>query len=59
MTLVNWMYNTSLEQFMGLYDWSIDNSAKAQLIKERVNNITNELTEKVYRYINRGLFTDN
>jgi len=59
MTLVNWMYNTSLEQFMGLYDWSIDNSAKAQLIKERVNNITNELTEKVYRYINRGLFVAN
>jgi dynein heavy chain len=59
MTLVNWMYNTSLEQFMGLYDWSIDNAEKAQLIKERVNNITNTLTEKVYRYINRGLFVAN
>jgi len=59
MTLVNWMYNTSLEQFMGLYDWSIDNAKPAQLPKDRVNNITNTLTYKVYRYINRGLFVAN
>jgi dynein heavy chain len=26
------------------------------LVKDRVNNITIELTRKVYRYINRGLF---
>jgi dynein heavy chain len=56
MTLVNWMYNSSLQQFLGLFDWAIDNAPKAQLIKERVQNITNELTRKVYRYINRGLF---
>lgn len=59
MSLVNWMYNTSLEQFMGLYDWSIDNADTAPLIKERVNNITQTLTYKVYRYINRGLFVSN
>lgn len=56
MTLVNWMYNTSLQQFLGLFDWSIDNSPKAQLIKDRVHNITVELTRRVYRYMNRGLF---
>jgi dynein heavy chain len=56
MTLVNWMYNTSLQQFLGLFDFSIDNAAKAQLIKDRVQNITSTLTKKVYRYINRGLF---
>lgn len=41
---------------MGLYDWSIANSPKAQLVKDRVNNITQWLTRKVYRYVNRGLF---
>lgn len=56
MTLVNWMYNTSLQQFLGLFDWSIDHAPKAQLIKDRVHNITLWLTNKVYRYINRGLF---
>lgn len=56
MTLVNWMYNTSLQQFLGLFDWSIDNAPKAQLIKDRVHNVTMWLTNKVYRYINRGLF---
>lgn len=56
MTLVNWMYNTSLQQFLGLFDWSIRNAPKAQLIKDRVHNITQWLTNKVYRYINRGLF---
>ena len=44
---------------MGLYDWSIDNAKPAQLPKDRVNNITTTLTEKVYRYINRGLFVSN
>lgn len=39
MTLVNWMYNTSLYQFLGLFDYAIDFSPKAQLVKDRVNNI--------------------
>lgn len=56
MTLVNWMYNTSLQQFLDLFDYGIDMSAKTQLVKDRVNNIINCMTYKVYRYINRGLF---
>jgi hypothetical protein len=54
MIKVNWMYNISLQQFLCLFDWAIDNSPKAQLTKDRVHNITQELTRKVYRYINRG-----
>jgi len=56
MTLVNWMYNTSLNQFLGLFDISIDKSEKAQLPNKRVENIVNYLTYCVYRYCNRGLF---
>jgi len=56
MSLVSWMYNTSLYQFLGLFDFSIDEAPKAQLQKDRVNNIIDTLTYKVYRYINRGLF---
>lgn len=56
MTMVNWMYNTSLTQFLGLFDKAIDLSVKAQLVKERVINIRTELTRRVYYYINRGLF---
>lgn len=56
MIQINWMYNTSLEQFLLLFYWSISNSAKAQLVKDRVTNIIQAMTKKVYRYINRGLF---
>jgi len=56
MTQVNWMYNTSLQQFLVLFDYAIDFSPRAQLVKERVGIIIAWLTRKVYRYINRGLF---
>lgn len=41
---------------MDLFVYGIEHSAKSQVVKDRVVNITNELTKKVYRYINRGLF---
>lgn len=59
MTQVNWMYNTSLQQFQELFDLGILRSAKAQLVKDRVKNIKDELTMRTYRYINRGLFEKN
>jgi dynein heavy chain len=56
MTLINWMYNTSLYQFLDLFQYGIDKAAKSQRVEERVENIIGTLTYKVYRYINRGLF---
>ena len=56
MTQINWMYNTSLGQFLTLFDYGIDKSPKAPAVKDRVHNIITALTRKVYRYINRGLF---
>jgi dynein heavy chain len=56
MIQINWMYNTSLAQFLDLFYWSISNSQKSPNVKDRVANIIQAMTRKVYRYINRGLF---
>lgn len=50
------MYNSSLEQFLVLFNESIDNSEKAQSPSKRVDIIIKFLTKHVYRYVNRGLF---
>jgi len=39
MIQINWMYNTSLAQFLDLFYWSISNSAKSPNVKDRVANI--------------------
>lgn len=54
--MVNWMYNSSLGQFLEMFYYAIDNSPKSQVIKDRVQIITEWLTKTVYRNINRGLF---
>lgn len=56
MGTVNWMYNVSLLQFLDLFYRGIDDSVKAQIVKDRVENIISEMTYVTYRYINRGLF---
>ena len=56
MSLVNWMYNTSLNQFLQKFDESVEKADKAPTPNERVKNIIKSLTYTVYRYINRGLF---
>jgi len=53
---VNWMYNSSLNQFLYLYNLSIDTAKKETLPVKRVENISKNLTYKVYRYVDRGLF---
>ena len=56
LSLINWMYNSSLEQFLDLFDYSIQNSTPAQLPSKRVDIIVQYLTLHVYKYVNRGLF---
>lgn len=53
---VNWMYNSSLNQFLEIYNKSIDDSPKTALPQKDVINITKALSYNVYRYVNRGLF---
>lgn len=44
MVLISWMYNTSLNQFLELFLFSIENSEPAQLPTKRIDNIIHYLT---------------
>jgi dynein heavy chain len=39
LSIILWMYSTSLQQFLDLFDYGIDFSPKSQLVKDRVANI--------------------
>merc|ERR1711871_92723 len=56
MSGVNVMYQTSLVQFMGLFNESMEKADKAALASKRVHNIIETMTYIVYRYVNRGLY---
>ena len=53
---MNVMYQTSLAQFLTLFNDSMDKADKATLASKRVGNIIKTMTYLVYRYINRGLY---
>jgi dynein heavy chain len=59
MSLVNCMYQVSLEQFLVLFMRSMDEAEKAALASKRVENIIETMTYITYRYINRGLYEDD
>uniref|UniRef100_A0A8D0CSV5 Dynein, axonemal, heavy chain 5 n=1 Tax=Sander lucioperca TaxID=283035 RepID=A0A8D0CSV5_SANLU len=59
MSLVNVMYQTSLRQFLGLFDSSMQHSAKSQLTSKRIGNIINFLTYQVYCYTARSLYEEH
>ena len=59
MALVNWMYQTSLSQFLSWFDYSLKQSKSANLVNQRVNNIIQFMTYHIYDNVNRGLFGDD
>ncbi len=53
---LNWMYQTSLAQFLQWFDASLKDSTKDRTPQRRVNNIIDYMTFCVYRNIMRSLF---
>eukprot|EP00327_Prymnesium_parvum_P015479 CAMPEP_0113272674 /NCGR_PEP_ID=MMETSP0008_2-20120614/23450_1 /TAXON_ID=97485 /ORGANISM="Prymnesium parvum" /LENGTH=4484 /DNA_ID=CAMNT_0000122153 /DNA_START=48 /DNA_END=13502 /DNA_ORIENTATION=+ /assembly_acc=CAM_ASM_000153 len=56
MASINNMYMVSLQQFLQLFDYSIENSDKAPLASKRIINIIEYVTFHVTLYMWRGLF---
>ncbi|KAF6767889.1 hypothetical protein AHF37_10390 [Paragonimus kellicotti] len=56
MSMVNVMYQTSLRQFLGLFDLSMARSTKSPITQKRIGNIIDYLTFEVYRYTARGFY---
>ncbi|VDP97505.1 unnamed protein product [Trichobilharzia regenti] len=56
MSMVNVMYQTSLRQFLGLFDLSMVRSQKSPQTQKRIANIIDYLTFEVYRFTARGFY---
>ncbi|XP_021362874.1 dynein heavy chain 5, axonemal-like isoform X1 [Mizuhopecten yessoensis] len=56
MSMVNTMYQTSLKQFLEIFDLSMAKSQKSPITSKRINNIIEYLTFEIFRYTARGLY---
>ncbi|XP_055935203.1 dynein axonemal heavy chain 8-like isoform X2 [Argiope bruennichi] len=56
MAMVNVMYQTSLVQFLGIFDISLERSEKSPRAAVRIENIIQFLTFEVFKYTCRGLY---
>nr|KAF6461743.1 dynein axonemal heavy chain 8 [Molossus molossus] len=59
MSMVNIMYQTSLAQFLKLFDQSMARSEKSPLPQKRITNIIEYLTFEVFTYSVRGLYENH
>ncbi|KAM4587304.1 dynein axonemal heavy chain 8-like [Odontesthes bonariensis] len=59
MSMVNIMYQTSLGQFLKIFDLSLARSEKASKTQKRIANIIEYLTFEVFRYTVRSLYENH
>nr|XP_038033594.1 dynein heavy chain 8, axonemal [Anas platyrhynchos] len=59
MSMVNNMYQTSLAQFLKLFDQSMAKSEKSPVPHKRISNIIDYLTYEIYTYSVRGLYENH
>ena len=57
MANINWMYSTSLDQFMKIFETALATAKKASTIKERTKNLSTLMTKMIFNYMNRALYT--
>ena len=59
MSMVNVMYQTSLIQFLEIFDLSMARSTKSPVTSKRITNIVEYLTFESFRYSTRGLYEEH
>uniref|UniRef100_A0A8D0G5C6 Dynein axonemal heavy chain 8 n=1 Tax=Sphenodon punctatus TaxID=8508 RepID=A0A8D0G5C6_SPHPU len=59
MSMVNIMYQTSLAQFLKLFDQSMARSEKSPIPQKRISNIIEFLTYETFTYSVRGLYENH